>query len=46
MDYVLSRKAEEDVVNIFLQGIEDFDHYIPPLFPYLTVNYTLYIATS
>ncbi|SET49823.1 toxin ParE1/3/4 [Marinobacter segnicrescens] len=24
MDYVLSRKAEEDVVNIFLQGIEDF----------------------
>ncbi|WP_372972644.1 type II toxin-antitoxin system RelE/ParE family toxin [Marinobacter sp.] len=24
MDYVLSRKAEEDVVNIFLPGIEDF----------------------
>lgn len=24
MDYVLSRKAEEDVINIFLEGIEEF----------------------
>ncbi len=24
MDYVLSRKAEEDVVGIFMEGIQDF----------------------